>query len=256
MTSAVIIRGHARTWNCNKLQNISFLNEVYDYPDWYVAMPNTGTVTDDSLRADFKSSNLVDCKLVNDTDYQLPYFCRQWDSYCPEYWRLAWLDYQISWSMRQYELLHNMQYTQVFFARPDCSYTYEVGYNTSLIVDQLEVAAILNKGVTRVPDQSDPELADDLSYAAGRLAAALIMQRYLDSQWHDLPNTLLHPNPCALLAAYMAKHAITVDANKKFVLHALVRPGQLGYTTWSALDIQTKIDLCRTANINTIDYQL
>lgn len=257
MKTAILLRGHARTWNSNKSQTIEFLDTVYNGPDWYIAMPDTKTVTHNSLHIDFKNNNFKYCKFTQEQDYQLPFMSRwQWNSYCIEYWRLAWLDYQLSYALRQHELLHNMQYDQVFFARPDCNYTYQQGRDMTLFANPMEIAIIPNYGVLGIADQSDPELADDLSYATGRLAAALIMQRYLDSQWSDLPNSLVHPNPCALFASYVAKHSIKIDADKRFIHHALARPGNLGHTGWAALDLQTKKDLCRDANIDTIDYQL
>lgn len=256
MNTAIMLRGHARTWNTVKYQNLAFLNDCYNKPDWFVMMPTGDTVTVDTLNTDFYRSNLVSCQLIDDKLYNLPFVqIQRWDSYCPEYWKLAWLDYQISIAIRQHELKTGVRYNQVLFARPDCSYTYVENRKTTA-VSSMEVATILTHGSTGTADQSDPELADDLCYVAGRAAAGLLMTRYLESQWQDLPNQLIHPNPCALLASFCMRHSIIVNIEKRFIQPTLVRPQYIGYTEWSQLDTSTKINICDEFNIDPKDYQL
>lgn len=257
MNTAILLRGHARTWNIVKYQNLAFLNECFDTPDWFVLIPNTSTVSIDSLHSDFHKSNLVSCELLDDSKFNLPFVhIRRWDSYCPEYWKLAWYDYQLSIAIRKHELVNGIRYDQVLFARPDCSYKYaESRYTT--VAGAMEIAAVMNSGATSVyADQSDPEIADDLCYTTGRAAAGLLMTRYLESQWQDMPNQLIHPSPCALLASFCMRHSIAIDQEKRFIHPTLVRPQYLGYTEWAQLDTQSKIDNCVEFNIDPKDYQL
>ncbi len=258
MKTAIFLRGHARTWNLVKYQNLAFLNKCYDELDWYVLFPTTTTVTINSLHADFYKSSLIYCKFVNEEHFKLPYVHRcRWDSYCPEYWKLAWLDYQLGIELRKQELLSGIKYDKIIFARPDCEYDFFQTSTSAKTVGTMEIAANLNSGAYfDSADQSDIELADDLCYTAGRSAAGLLMLRYLESQWTDLPNQLVHPNPCALLASYCIKHSMVIDTNKKFISSTLVRPQYIGYTEWSHLDTTSKMHACGEFNIDPKDYQL
>lgn len=257
MNTAIFLRGHARTWNTIKYQNLAFLNKCYNKPDWYVTMPNTKTVTLDSLHTDFYKSNLVSCSLINEDNFTLPFVqIQRWDSYCPEYWKLAWFDYQLSKALRIHELETGIRYNQVLFARPDCNYDY-AEYMQPVSAGSMEIAAILNNGATGVAaDQSNVEIANDLCYAAGRAAAGLLMTRYLESQWHDLPNQLVHPSPTAQLASFCMRHSVLINAKKRFIHPTLVRPQNLTHTEWSKLDSVSKIEACGEFNIDPKDYQL
>lgn len=258
MKTAIFLRGHVRTWNLVKYQNLAFLNNCYDNIDWYMCFPKSDTVTIDSLHRDFYKSNLISCKFVNEENYKCPYTHRQsWDGYAPDYWKLAWLDYQLGIELRKQEILSGTRYEQIVFARPDCKYGFFQTATSTKIAGTMEVVATLNTVAESVTvDQSDIELADDLCYVAGRSAAGLLMLRYLESQWADLPNRLIHPNPCELLASYCMRHSVVIDATKRFISATLVRPQYIGYTEWSKLDNVSKIHACGEFNIDPRDYQL
>lgn len=258
MKTAIFLRGHARTWNTVKYQNLSFLNECYDCPDWYVLMPFSKTVTLHSLHMDFYKNNLIHCNLINESNFTLPFIqIQRWDNYCPEYWKLAWLDYQLSIALRQHEIKTGSVYDQILFARPDCAYKYTQYTTSAEVAGSMNILTMFKTGATGLcADQSDPEILEDLCYVAGRAAAGLLMMRYLDSQWQDLPNQLIHPSPSALLAYYCMKHSIVINESKRFIHPTLARPQYIGYTEWSKLDTQSKIDTCGEFNIDPNDYQL
>ena len=133
MKVAIFLRGHARTWNLIKDETIKLFNELYDNPDWYVAMWDSGTVTNETVYEDFKDHNL---SYLNASVKETPSIIRNnsleqsiefpTSFSANNYLKIAYLDCILSTAKRRREVNFNFDYDFVIFIRPDILYVIKI----------------------------------------------------------------------------------------------------------------------------------
>ena len=276
MKTAIIVRGNARTWNYVKHHNIEFFNTLYNYPDWYVAFPDTGTVTRESLIEDFQGSNVKSIQLISDDCYpfdrvivgeQIKYYNSV--SRTPSYWRQAWLDYAAGIEKRRYELENNIRYTNVLGFRPDNWFVADpkvTDYkNLQIELPPMTISNTDFSGTTAFNDWVTP----DFIWRAGSSAADLYCMRFLDSNFTDtIPNQLVHPGEHTLPCYYQARNFIDGRRIVGHIQAQIITPNAtFPWTTdsyrdnfykvqWHELSIEERRELCINLKISLKDYQL
>ena len=271
MKTAIIVRGHARTWNYVKDHNIKFFNEAYDYPDWYIVFPDTGTVTRESLIEDFRGSNLKSIQLISDDHYPFKLFdysdYANWGSHTPAYWRQAWLDYMAGLAKRKYELENNIRYTNVLGFRPDNWFT--VGNNPfDEMRTELDPMAISNINYADHMDFND-WLTADFIWRAGAAAADIYCMTLLDSYLTDgIPNQFIHFGEHSLPGYYQARNFVDGRRTVGHIMEQIVTPNaplpwtddsynnNLYKVQWHELSIEERRQMCINLKINPKDYQV
>ena len=273
MKTAIIVRGHARTWNYIKEHNINFFNNAYDYPDWCIVFPDTGTVTRESLIQDFRGSNLRSIQLVSDSHYPFKDFdpndYANWGFRTLAYWRQAWLDYMGGLAKRKHELQNNIRYTNIIGFRPDNWFTVGDGkFENSIIKKELDPMAISN--INYSGDMSFNDwVTSDFIWRAGPAAADIYCMRFLDSYLAgSIPNQFIHFSEHVLPAYYQARNFLDGRHTVGHIMEQIVTPNApLPWTKdsynnnfykvqWHELSIEERRQMCISLKINPKDYQI
>ena len=280
MKTAIIVRGNARTWNYLKQHNIELFNEIYDYPDWYVAFPDTGTVTRESLLEDFQGSNLRSIQLIPDDHYPWNYSLNpcgsgqfshndyhNWKFRTPAYWRQAWLDYMAGIAKRKYELENNIRYTNVLGFRPDNWFNVP-DYDYVHMRSELDTMAVSNTNFgfdLLFNDWRTP----DFVWRAGATASDIFCMRFLDSYLTEgISNQLIHWGEHSVPCYYQARSFIDGRNTSGHVVCEIVTPNapfpwtKDSYTDnyykvrWHELSLEERYQHCIDLKISPRDYQV
>ena len=275
MKTAIIVRGNARTWNYIKHDTIELFNKLFNDLDWYVVMPDTGTVTKESLTEDFCNSNIRSIQLINDIDYPFRYPLRpgvgqhsehaysHWTSRTPAYWRQAWFDYYAGIAKRKYELENNIRYEQVLAIRPDN--WFEGGDNLLDLLDPMIISLTDFSGQLEFNDWRTA----DFIWRAGAVAADIYTMRYLDTFLTDsIPSQFIHWGEHVLPGYYQAKNLLDGRKSLGSFREEIVTPNapfpwtKDSYNNnfykiqWHEIPVSERIQMCINLKINPKDYQL
>lgn len=270
MKTAIILRGHARTWNYIKNNSIKFFDDLYDKPDWYIVFPKTDTVSVESLREDFQNSNLISIQLLNENDW--PFSLCNTESvdagvcFSPSYWKQAWFDYMGCLVKRKYELDTHIRYTNVIGCRPDIYYkTLEPSTDNKIELEPMAISNINWSGLIQFGDWSTP----DFIWRAGSAAADIFCMRFLDSYLTDsIPNQFIQKCDLTLPTYYEARNLLdarfnvghfpnqTITPNMPLPIDPFNNKSSYYKAEWNKLPIQTRIQICIDQKISPVDYQL
>jgi hypothetical protein len=264
MKTAILMRGHPRTWHYTIRNNKSVMDNVYPDADWFIAMPSCAQKLD--IVSYFEKQPV----LIFLDEQRFPFnldtnLTRAWRYYIPAYWKLAWFDYHIGICKRQKELADDMRYDNVVFLRPDVWYqivddTAKTKATTCL--SRMEIAEIsISPGM---PD--DDWVLGDLCWRAGSTAADIMLLRYLDCWQTPGMNQLVHGNSHTLIA-YMQQRNLLSGSYYSAFDAMLARPDNfinlnadgsptLGGYVWESMSTPDKIDACVTLGIDPNEYQL
>ena len=272
MKTAILVRGHARTWSLTKQHNLQLMSSIYDSPDWFFGAPDSNTISNQSVQTDFAGYNLISTALLDEKTYPLPAYnddVNRWRSWIPAYWRLAWLDYHLGIAKRKHELATGIRYDNVLFLRTDCWY-FRVGQDcrATKLLHGMSVSHIGPNGAMGVDDW----INDDLVWRAGAAAADILCMRWFDTHYDRHSTTqLIHGNSHALLASYVARNFIAHDPTADSFKCTLIRPDHADLMPWTwekhdeahndsfiwhGLAPAEKIKWCEKLGIDPRDYQL
>jgi hypothetical protein len=280
MTTAIIVRGNARTWNYINYHNIELFNNIYNYPDWYIAFPATSTVTVESLTEDFRGSNLRSIQLIPDQHYPWNYPLSpggngqhsqedylNWKLFIPAYWRQAWLEYMAGLAKRKYELENNIRYTNVLGFRPDNWFEIKTE-NFFDIRKDLDTLAITHTNYSGDLSFNDWRTSD-FFWRAGSAAADLYCLRYLDTYITDnIPGQLIHYSEQSLPCYYQARSFIDGRVTFGNVKEYIITPNapfpwspelfnnNFYKTQWHELSLSERYQICVDLKIDPRDYQV
>jgi len=272
MKTAIIVRGHARTWNLVKEHNLRLMSDIYGSADWYFATQYSTTIDRESVRNDFQGFDIKGIVFLDEQDYPLSINkadAKHWRYWMPAYWKIAWLDYHIGLTKRRYELENGIRYDNVVFIRTDCWYFAPSGGETRA-VHQLNSMSAAHIGPSLMSD--DDWTNDDLVWRTGRSAADLLLMRWLDTHYdRDNDRQLIHGNSHALLGLYCARNLIGYDWHGDSFKYTIIRPDHLDSMPWSwekhnpnytdsqhwhLRSLEEKIQWCEKCGIDPCDYQL
>ena len=270
MKTAIIIRGQARTWHLTKSNTFDLFSDIYGDIHWYFVTEDTGTVSHDSLAADFAGRDLRGCILAPSNGYQMPNGeVEDWRSFIPAYWKLAWMDLLISRLKRQQEMDHGFTYNNVLFLRTDCWYMHLV--REPMVRKLLHPMSVSTIGCNGSMDMDDHK-SDDLFYRAGAAAADLLLLRWYDGHIDmNCSQQLVHGNSQVNLANYVTRNFITHDEDAGTFHCTIIRPDHVDEMPWSVAKhdpahtdsktwyLRSKEDKrawCERLGISPIDYDL
>ena len=272
MKTAIFVRGNARTWNYLKKDNIEFFNKIYNYPDWYVVIPDTGTVSRESLIEDFQGSNLISIQLPPDSYYPFnPVYndddFAHWEFYTQAYWRQAWLDYLAGIAKRKYELTNGIRYNNIVAIRPDNWFTL-LNEPIERAQTELDPMAISNTNYSGELSFND-WVTPDFIWRAGSTAADIFSMRLLDTHYtSSIPRQAIHVKEHSLPPYYQAKNFIggtrtlghfqaqIITPNADFPWSGEKYNDNYYKVRWHELSIDERTRICVDMNINPRDYQL
>jgi uncharacterized protein YjbI with pentapeptide repeats len=262
----IFLRGAARTWNYLSQDTIQKVNSHLNYPDWYVMMPDNGTVSEQSLREDFKNSSLRYCKLVPDNSF-LPFNgvfknSSRWQDFSQAYFRTAWYDYLLGIEKREYEINSGIRYYGAYYTRPDMC-LYIPGYPNKQI-NQQDIMGIISDDPISVNDEWQ---SSDTGFTAGARSANLMNSRYYDTEYTDgMINQAVHGDH-QNIAYYLPKNFINTNLKNANLGGSMVRPTVLDNFNlnseflestnheWTSFSVQKKREYCEKYNISFLDYK-
>ena len=236
MKKAIFLRGHARTWNFIKKDTIKFFNDLYDNPDWYVAMWNTSTTTTEKLKKDFSDSKHVFISADIDENYVDDFFDKEIKCLGVKsknfitfkensYLKLAYLDFKLNLEKKKHELNDNFRYDFVSFIRPDNMYMcgmsphYDKEFaNSKLLTTALEGALSAQRWWL-----DDKSMANDFFMRAGNAASNLFCSRFFDITYTDEKDELFSRCPHNLLSKFISRNDL-IDEYKCDIINYLIRP--------------------------------
>jgi hypothetical protein len=232
MKIAIFLRGHARTWNFIKKDTIKFFNDLYDNPDWYVAMWNTTTTTTNKLIEDFGESKYVfisadiDEKFVEDSfDENIKTLNGYTNFKRHAYLKLSYLDFILNSEKKRHELNDNFRYDFVSFIRPDNFYLLgdSVHYDK-----KFAKSPILTTGVENVLSVAPwwfdgSSMANDFFMRAGNAAANVFCSRFFDTTYTDGKDMLYDYCPHNLLSRLILRNDL-FDPIKGDMFNYIIRP--------------------------------
>jgi len=275
MKTAIIIRGHPRTWNYVHDYNIKTFANIYLDADWFVVMPKSDTVTERSIRENLASVNLVSLNIVDEGNYPPSFWPHSGNRYfyyhqhTVSYWKPAWFDYMANLDKREYELNNNIRYDNVLTIRPDVYY-----HVTDVDIPELRIT--LDPMAVSNMNYADTKLFDhwstsDMNWRAGSLAADIFGMRFIDTHFTDnIPGQLKFIDEMFLPGYYQARNLINGTRHVGSIRNFIIRPTCIEYipdlqmaeidksiSIWNTGTSKAdKIKLCDNFNIDIRDYQL
>ena len=273
MKTAIFLRGEARTWCLTKRHMLSFFSDIYPECDWYCAFLQSDTINQIDLIQDFNQQRLISALLPERSLYPLPIdnddvSC--WRYFNPAYWRIAWLDWQLSIEKRRHELETGSRYDNVVFIRPDCWY-FDGSAPYHRMTRPLGPMTVAEIGNSSSEGHLDDWYDGDLIWRAGSMAADILALRYVDTVYTDGAQQLIHGNSHALLSFYQPRNYLVYDKDSTGFVTQIIRPDQADQMpwgpekhdpkfndsrTWHARSVEDKIRHCQKLGIDPRDYQL
>lgn len=282
MKTAIFLRGHPRTWNFIKKDTIKFFNDLYDYPDWYVAMWNTKTTTTDKLMEDFGDSKHIFISADIDEDFVDNSFNQNIKTLNGDiqfkrhaYLKLSYLDFILNCEKKRHELKDNFRYDFVSFIRPDNLYFFG---DSEHYDKKFANSPMLTTGVESAISATSwwfdgTSMANDFFMRSGNAAANVFCSRFFDTTYTDGKDTLYDYCPHALLSRFILRSDL-FENMKGDMINYLIRPdyeSQIVDTlmkrdafryarNWSKLLSVGSVDIamlyCIKNGIDIKDYQL
>ena len=283
MKTAIFLRGHARTWNLIKNDLITFFSNLYDDIDWYIGIWDTETVTEESIKIDFKGKSIkhIDTK-ISEIKYEYDFKTVYNDLNYPvlfnknNFYKIAYLDLLLSQKKRGFEISENFEYTSTIFIRPDVLYSLVVNKtkdNANIPLNTMEIVDVfLNYWYWN----DNSWQGSDLFMRAGKTASNLFCTRFFDIDCTDGVNFLLNNCPHNLSAKFLLKNELTLK-DASLLNSNLIRPDFLEIKdkinfeeyfdrthvfndNWAKLkkenNFSKMIEYCKINNIDQRDYQL
>jgi hypothetical protein len=283
MKTAIFLRGHARTWNLIKNDIITMFSNLYDDIDWYIGIWDTETVSDESIKNDFKGKNIkfIDTK-ISEKKYKSDFKTVYNDLNYPvlfnklNFYKTAYLDLLLSQKKREFEITENFEYESTIFIRPDVLYSLVVNRtkeNANIPLNAMEIVDIF---LTFWYWNDNSWKGSDLFMRAGKIASNLFCTRFFDTDCTDGVNFLLNNCPHNLSAKFLLKNELTVKDASLFD-STIIRPDFLKIkneinsddhfdrihkynNNWAKLKKENNssmmVDYCIENNIDPRDYQL
>lgn len=232
MKTAIFLRGHARTWNFIKKDTIKFFNDLFDYPDWYVAMWNTKTTTTDKLIEDFKESKFVFISADIDENFVDESFnenIKTLKGYINfkrhSYLKLSYLDFILNCEKKRHEISDNFRYDFVSFIRPDNFYFLgdSTHYDKKFLNSPMNPTSVENVLSATSWWLDGKSMANDFFMRAGNAAANVFCSRFFDTTYTDNKDMLYDYCPHNLLSKFILRNDL-FDNMKGDMCNHLIRP--------------------------------
>lgn len=232
MKIAIFLRGHARTWNFIKKDTIKFFNDLYDNPDWYVAMWNTTTTTTNKLIEDFGESKYVfisadiDENFVDDSfDENIKTLAGYTNFKKHAYLKLSYLDFILNSEKKRHELNDNFRYDFVSFIRPDIFYLLGDSVRYDKIIAKSPILTTSVENVLSVEPWwfDGSSMANDFFMRAGNAAANVFCSRFFDTTYTDGKDMLYDYCPHNLLSRLILRNDL-FDSIKGDMFNYIIRP--------------------------------
>jgi hypothetical protein len=234
MRVAIFLRGHARTWNLIKNETINLFNTLYDNPDWYIAMWDSGTVRDESVYEDFKQHNIIYLSttikenaaiirnglIVQSIDY--PSIFKN-----NNYLKIGYLDSILSRAKRIREVKFNFEYDYVIFIRPDILYSIEES-NYKHLRRKIYSLEVTNLDINYNDTKDDYPMSSDFFMKAGSAASNIFCSRVFDTELTLNKNNLYIANPHHKLTSFYMKHKL-IYYRSGMVEPMIIRPDYLDF---------------------------
>jgi hypothetical protein len=252
MKVAIFLRGHARTWNLIKDETIKLFNGLYENPDWYVGMWDSGTVRDETVYEDFKTSNLVYLNtnikemgaiVRNDLHVQSIEYISSFKK--NNYLKIAYIDSILSISKRKREASLNFDYDFVIFIRPDILYKIEKKHYNNLRC-KLFSLEVTNLDINYEVTKDEYPMSSDFFMKAGSVASNVFCCRLYDTEFTLNGKNLVISNPHHKLTSFYSKHRLTYYRSG-LVEPMLIRPDYLDYMNGKLEYDSNKLDSHRFA---------
>jgi len=268
---AVIFRGQMRTWKYLSSRNIQIIRERLNREiDWYFCYPETTTVTEDEIRAEFLPSETVKVKIVKDSDYKLfrsPNEGAEWKKYPDAYFRQAFFEYFAGIDKRQHELQTGIRYKNTICLRPDCM-LFES--NLDLLPLSNELCGFM------ISDETKGDLVGaDFHYVAGDKASNLMHMRFLDTAYTDGLLQAIHGGDLEYPQYYLRANLISQPTqSRRFFSYRHIRPIHVPFfndieafreklqdyldllEVWNFMPKDEMIRLCNDYKIDIRDYSI
>lgn len=234
MKVAIFLRGHARTWNLIKNETIELFNTLYDNPDWYIAMWDSGTVNNEAIYEDFKNYNLV---YLNASVKETGAIVRnnfheqsvEYESSFKNnnYLKIAYLDSILSIAKRKREVSFNFDYDFVIFIRPDVLYKIE-NKNFKHLKSKIFSLEITNLDIHFESTKDDYPMSSDFFMKAGSVASNVFCSRLYDTELTLNKKNLYIANPHHKLTSFYMKHKL-IYQKSGMVEPMLIRPDYMDF---------------------------
>lgn len=234
MRVAIFLRGHARTWNLIKNETINLFNTLYDNPDWYIAMWDSGTLTNEVVYEDFKQHNLKFLNVSikesasiirnNGTEQSIDYPTVYKNN---NYLKVGYLDSILSRVKRKIEHNFNFNYDFVIFIRPDILYLIEEE-NYKHLRHKIYSLEVTNLDTNYPTTKDDYPMSSDFFMKAGSVASNIFCSRIFDTELTLNKNNLYIANPHHKLTSFYMKHKLTYY-RAGMVEPLIIRPDYLDF---------------------------
>lgn len=273
---AIFLRGHARTWNLIKNDVIEFFDETFNHPHWYVGMWDTTTVSNFSLKEDFKNSNLIYVNSnINENNLEDRFgktiFSTEtfYKLYQNSYLKISYLDYFLNDKKKEYELSNDLIYENVHFIRPDILYKEKPMYGDCRL--KMQTMELTGLDYNLYPNDGNFTQFSDFYMKSGSVATNIFCSRFFDVDFNYQKTNIHENNPHFKLATHYHRVQYKNEKNNLLVSY-MIRPDYNDYksgkieivrepydsmkynTNWSDLTKEKNIEkMLEYINIHNID---